>query len=89
MALELSGVMEASCPVVEGGLGSGEASASLSQRKLYRSCYRAGAAGTGDQIASCVHSELACTIPILVSLVSDHQWFVSSLLINSILAFSS
>lgn len=81
--------MEASCPAVEGGLGSGEASASLSQRKLYRSCYRAGTAGTGDQIASCVHSELAYTVPMLVSLVPDHQWFVSSLLLNSILAFSS
>lgn len=34
VALELSGVMEASCFAVEGGQGSGDASASLSQRKL-------------------------------------------------------
>lgn len=54
VALELSGVMEASCFAVEGGRGLGEASAYLSQRKLYRSCYRAGTAGTGDQTASCV-----------------------------------
>lgn len=52
--------MEASCFAVEGGRGSGEASASLSQKKkkLYGSCYRTGTAGTGDQIASDVHSEL-------------------------------
>lgn len=58
VTLELSGVMEASCFAVEGGRGSGEASASLSQRKLYGSCYRTGTAGTRDQIASGVYSEL-------------------------------
>lgn len=90
VTLELSGVMEASCFAVEGGRGSGEASASLSQRKLYT-----GAAigleqlGQGTRLPPVCTVSWICTIPMLLSLVSDHQQFVSSLLLNSILAVSS
>lgn len=75
IALELSGVMEASCFAVEGGQGSGDASASLSQRKLQERLWGRNRWGR-DQLAACVHRELGRASTGWPSLSWDHQKFV-------------
>lgn len=53
VALELSGVMEASCFAVEGGQGSGDASAFLSQGKLQELLWDWNSWGRGPSCCLC------------------------------------